>query len=286
MNLRLDRLATLYIASPLMRLASDRKSSIPILMYHGIADEDESRMHPYYRTTTSPAAFLAQMRCLHESGYQTVSPTQAIARLDAGENVAKTVAITFDDGYRDFYINAAPVLNQFGFTATVFLPTAYIGEATLQFKGRDCLTWSEVRELQRHGISFGSHTVTHPQLRDLDHDSIEREIVNSKEAIEEKTGCGMGSFAYPYAFPQTDAEFKKRLRDSLHRAGYHSGVCTIVGRAGPGSDPFFIERLPINSLDDTALFQAKLAGAYDWISRSQYVVKRARALGANICCQR
>lgn len=286
MKLRLDRLATLYIASPLMRLASVGKLSIPILMYHAITDEDESRMHPYYRTTTSPAVFLAHMQYLHQSGYQTCSPTQAIARLKTDGPVAKTVAITFDDGYRDFYLNAFPVMNQFGFTATVFLPTAYIGEATLQFKERDCLTWSEVRELQRYGISFGSHTVTHPQLRYLDKDAIEREIVNSKEAIEERTGGVVDSFAYPYAFPQTDAEFKKRLRDSLHRAGYHSGVCTIVGRVGPGSDPLFIERLPINSLDDTALFQAKLAGAYDWISRSQYVVKRARALGANICCQR
>src|ERR1035437_7820808 len=148
--------------------------------------------------------------------------------------------------------------------------------------GRDCLTWSEVRELQRYGISFGSHTVTHPQLRDLGKDDIEKELVNSKKAIEEKTGREVDSFAYPYAFPQTDAEFKKRLRESLHRAGYRSGVCTIVGRAGHGSDPLFMERLPMNGFDDLALFQAKLAGAYDWISKSQSVVKTAKARAARI----
>jgi hypothetical protein len=67
------------------------------------------------------------------------------------------------------------------------------------------------------------------------------------------------------------------LRDSLRQAGYQNGVCTVVGRARRSSDPFFMERLPVNSCDDTALFQAKLAGAYDWISKSQYVVKMVKA---------
>jgi peptidoglycan/xylan/chitin deacetylase (PgdA/CDA1 family) len=287
MDLRLDRLATLYLVSPLMRLAAEEQSSIPILMYHSIAEEDESRMHAYYRTTTSPTAFVAQMEYLHQNGYQVCSPAQAsgLLKADPGRTV-KSVAITFDDGYCDFYREAFPVLTQFGFTATMFLPTAYIGDNTLQFKGRDCLTWSEVRELQKYGISFGSHTVTHPQLRGLGKDAIQKEMVNSKRAIEEKTGCAVDSFAYPYAFPQTETELKKVLRESLLRAGYHNGVCTIVGRTGSGSDPFFMERLPVNSFDDTALFQAKLAGAYDWISKSQYVVKMARTLAARICWQR
>jgi hypothetical protein len=67
------------------------------------------------------------------------------------------------------------------------------------------------------------------------------------------------------------------LRDSLLRAGYQNGVCTIVGRATLKSDPLFLERLPVNSCDDRALFNAKLAGAYDWISKSQYVAKTAKA---------
>ena len=284
MSIRLDRIATLYLASPLRRFASKERVAIPILMYHSIAEKDESKVRPYYRTTTSPPAFAAQMEYLHQNGYQTCSPTQAISLLKANtRSAAKAVAITFDDGYRDFYQNAFPVLNQFGFTATVFLPTAYIGETALQFKERDCLTWSEVRELQGYGIAFGSHTVTHPQLRDLDNDSIEREIVNSKKESEQRTGGVVDSFAYPYAFPQADAEFKKRLRDSLHRAGYHSGVCTIIGRAGRDSDPLFIERLPINSLDDTALFQAKLAGAFDWLATPQSGAKIAKRWAARLC---
>lgn len=287
MNVRLDRLATLYLVSPLKRFASEKRLSIPILMYHSIAEKDDVKMHPYYQTTTSPAAFGAQMEYLHNSGYQTCSPTEAIdlVQSDIG-NAVKRVVITFDDGFSNFYLHAFPVLNRFGFSATVFLPTAYVGNCTLQFKGQDCLTWSEVRELQKYGILFGSHTVTHPQLHGLDENMVDEEIVNSKRMIEEKTGVAVDSFAYPYAFPQTETEFKKVLRESLGRAQYRNGVCTIVGRAGRGSDPFFMERLPVNSFDDKALLQAKLAGAYDWISKSQYAIKMAKTGAAKICRQR
>jgi peptidoglycan/xylan/chitin deacetylase (PgdA/CDA1 family) len=278
MDLRLDRLATLYLVSPLMRHASGREPSIPILMYHSISGEDESGLHAYFRTCTTPHVFAAQMAYLHSHGYSTCSLAQALDCLRSGTRTATNpVVITFDDGYSDFYRQAFPVLNRYGFSATVFLPTAYIGNRPLQFKGRDCLTWAEVRELSNCGILFGSHTVTHPWLRELSVPAINEEIVNSKKMIEERLGFSVESFAYPFAFPQTDPEFKKLMRDSLSLAGYQNGVCTIVGRANRRSEPLFMERLPVNSCDDVALFKGKLAGAYDWISKSQYFVKILRA---------
>lgn len=276
MNLRLDRLATLYLVSPFLRLAPGSEPSVPILMYHSITDDGESNAHAYYRTKTSPAVFAAQMKYLHENGYTTCSPAQAIHQLQT-QDAAKLVVITFDDGYRDFYHHAFPLLNRYGFSATVYLPTAYIGERPASFKGTDCLTWAEVRELSQRGILFGSHTVTHPQLRDLRRAAINEELANSKKTIEEKLGCAVDSFAYPYAFPQADTDFTKMLRDSLRQVGYQNGVCTIVGRANRRSDSLFMERLPVNSCDDAALFAAKLAGAYDWVARSQYVSKMVKA---------
>jgi peptidoglycan/xylan/chitin deacetylase (PgdA/CDA1 family) len=286
MDLRLDRLATLYLVLPFLRLAPRSGQSVPILMYHSVTDEDESNSHAYYRTRTCPAMFAAQLKYLHESGYKTCSLAQAIHQLHTQtESAAKVVVITFDDGYHDFYSRAFPLLSQHGFSATVFLPTGYIGDNPLQFKGTDCLTWAEVRELNRHGILFGSHTVTHPQLRDLSIPAIQEEIVNSKKTIEEKLGSAVDSFAYPYAFPQTDTDFRKMLHDSLCLAGYKNGVCTIVGRANRESEPLFLERLPVNSCDDKALFRAKLAGAYDWIAKPQRLAKMAKSRAARLCWQ-
>jgi peptidoglycan/xylan/chitin deacetylase (PgdA/CDA1 family) len=246
-------------------------------MYHSIAHEDEVGVHPYYRTVTSPAVFAAQMESLHQAGFSVVTGlTEAIRRCREPEFGKNIVVITFDDGFRNFYTNAFPVLNHYGFTATMFLPTAYIGENALNFKGKECLTWNEARELHRHGISLGSHTVTHPQLYDCDAASIKQEIVGSKQTIEQKLGCAVQSFSYPYAFPETDNGFKTKLREELHQAGYENGVCTTVGRPGPASDPFFLKRLPVNSDDDPQLFLAKLAGSYDWISKPQYIVKMAK----------
>ena len=276
MNLRLDRFASLYMVAPFLRLVSGRKPSVPILMYHSITNADESNAHAYYRTMTSQAVFASQMKYLHENGFKTCSPAQAIQQLQT-QTAAKLVVITFDDGYRDFYRYAFPILNQYSYSATVYLPTAYIGEAPLRFKKTDCLTWAEVRELSQHGILFGSHTVTHPQLRELSHVAVNEELANSKNAIEEKLGCAVDSFAYPYAFPQADSDFTSMLRDSLSRAGYQNGVCTIVGRANRKSEPLFMERLPVNSYDDSALFSAKLAGAYDWVATPQYVSKMVHA---------
>jgi peptidoglycan/xylan/chitin deacetylase (PgdA/CDA1 family) len=130
---------------------SESEKRIPILMYHSISDEAENGMHPYYRTATSPLRFAAQMEQLHASGYGTVSLAEAVSAVEENRTcVRKVVAVTFDDGYRDFYRHAFPVLKRHEFSATVYLPTAYIADARVAFKGKECLNWAEVRELQQH----------------------------------------------------------------------------------------------------------------------------------------
>jgi peptidoglycan/xylan/chitin deacetylase (PgdA/CDA1 family) len=278
MNFRLDRVATLYVASPYRRLMQRSGAGIPILMYHSITGDEQCNVHPYYRTTTSPQMFAEQLKHLHTQGYTTCTVPQAVRQLEENaDTVVKSVVLTFDDGFRNFYRNAFPLLHQYGFSAIVFLPTAYIGDAPIPFKGEDCLTWSEVRELKQQGIEFGSHTVNHPRLRDLGSAVIKDEIVNSKDTIEQKMGCAIESFSYPYAFPQTDKEFRRELRDLLQAAGYKNGVSTMLGRANRRSEPLFLERLPVNSSDDTTLFQAKLEGAYDWMATPQYISKALKS---------
>lgn len=276
--LRGDALATLYFFHPLRKLSPSRRVRVPILMYHSISDSDESPTHPYYRTTTSPAVFARHMQFLHENNYLAVNPSDAVACIEASDlGAAQRVVITFDDGFQDFYTQAFPILSEYGFSATVYLPTAHIGAAPLTFKGKSCMTWSQARELRTAGIEFGSHTVTHPQLKSLDPEDVEYEVRASKDAIEQELGCSVTSFAYPYAFPETDRAFRDRLRENIERAGFENGVSTIVGTADQTGDKFFMKRLPVNSCDDVSLFGAKLAGAYDWLHSVQYASKLLKA---------
>ena len=189
----------------------------------------------------------------------------------------KPVVITFDDGFRDFHDLAFPILNKYGQTAVMHLPTAFIASNRRSFKGRECMTWNEVRELRQQGVRFGSHTVSHPKLYELSWKEIEAELAHSKENIERELGEEITGFGYPFAFPQQDRRFADRFTQLLRQLGYRNCATTMVGRARPGDDLFCVRRLPVNGCDDPALFEAKLAGAYDWFARPQALAKRAKA---------
>jgi len=311
--MRLDRFITLNLVHPLRQAFTALKRSdggspldrfLPILMYHSISDDPESGVRPYYRVCTSPQRFREQMQWLKDNGYRGVtlgaglawlnSPHASTPAPDADSHSARKaggegqdeaehdpespitphVVITFDDGFRDFYTEAFPVLREHGFSATMYLPTGFIGDQLRCFKSRECLAWSEIRELHRAGIEFGSHTVHHPELVDLPWPEIQSEISDSKSQIETHIGNRVRGFAYPYAFPQTRRDFVGQFKDLLMAGGYETCVTTQIGRHRPGADPLQIKRLPVNSDDDGKLFQAKLEGGYDWLALPQRMVKK------------
>lgn len=279
LSLRFDRLATLYFFYPLRKKKNpSRGVHIPILMYHSISNNNLNTIHPYYQTNTSPAAFSDQIKYLYENNY-TVIPLDDIERYLTStgsilqENDKKYVVITFDDGFRDFYKEAFPVLQKYSFTATVFLPTSFIGEKRSKFKEIECLNWGEVRELYSRNIFFGSHTVNHPELRHLKKVEIEDELQKSKEIIEDKLGSRIKSFSYPFAFPEEDKDFVIYLKSVLLKCGYKNGVSTIIGTTHTQDDILFLTRVPVNSSDDMFLFKAKLNGGYDWLHNLQYLFK-------------
>ncbi len=322
--MRLDRFVTLNLVQPFHRVcrALNPRSStldrrLPILMYHSISDDPESGVSPYYRTCTHPARFREQLALLHSAGYHGVTLTTGLAWLNAkqaavsvpplsGERAGegsvekgqlstldprpssldlKPVVLTFDDGFRDFYTEAFPLLREFGCSATMYLPTGFIGDDRRPFSprassqtttSRDCLTWNEVREMHVADIEFGDHTVNHPKLVELSWSAIESEVANSKSQIEQQLGAPVPAFAYPYAFPQADKNFTATFRQLLQRVGYASCVTTEVGRARFGDDQFQLARLPVNSNDDAALLEAKLNGAYDWLAFPQALMKQIK----------
>jgi peptidoglycan/xylan/chitin deacetylase (PgdA/CDA1 family) len=250
-----------------------RHCKIPILMYHSISEDSESRRHPYYHTTTSLRAFELQMECLSRWEYEIIGLDRLLEGVDPP--CKKAAVLTFDDGLADFYTGAFPILAKFGNTATVFLISDYV-EKSLSFKGRACLDWSRVRELSDRGITFGSHTASHPVLKAIGTRELAMEIRESKRIIEERTGRSVSYFSYPYAYPEENTRFRAILKAELESAGYRGCVTSAVGRVGEGDDRFSLKRIPVSSYDDEALFRAKLEGAYDWIHSIQVWTKRMK----------
>jgi peptidoglycan/xylan/chitin deacetylase (PgdA/CDA1 family) len=273
---RIDRLASVYLSHPLARvMRSVSGPRVPILMYHSVSDSLFGKSHPYYQINCSPPVFARQMRWLRQNGYRTMNLTQMWTAMETGQDVSKTVVITFDDGYRDFYTEAFDAMRQCGFSATIFLATDRIQNTPVRIDGVDYLTWSEVAELHKAGIQFGSHTVSHPDLRSLSPEQIEYELGCSKETIEQKLGVPVESFSYPFAFPEEDKTFTQFLVGILENLGFENGVSTIIGRAGKHDNHYYLPRLPVNSWDDAALLRAKLEGGYDWLHWPQWLYKYA-----------
>lgn len=282
--LRLDRAATKYMVGPVRQyLTRAQGPRIPVLMYHRVSSASESGLHPYFRVNTSPAVLDAHLRFLKENDYSAVTLDQAGCLLTSPQwNDREYVVITFDDGYRDFYTDALPLLQKYGFTATVFLPTGYIDDQRKTFRQVGCLTWSEVRESHGCGIVFGGHTVTHPQLANLTRHEVREELIRSKAQIEDHLGVPVRSFSYPFQFPETDTKFISFLQQTLEHAGYSNGVSTIVGTATREDNRFFLKRLPVNNDDDISLFKSKLQGDYDWVHTPQYLFKRIKGFRSTL----
>ena len=244
-------------------------------MYHSISDDPEPAFSPYYKVCTSPRRFAEHMQWLEDAGWRGVSLSDGLDILAGKKHIdGKPVAITFDDGFRDFHTEAFPILQRHGFSATMYLPTAFIGNERKTFKTRECLTWAEMRLMHQAGIEFGSHTVNHPKLVDLRWPEIETELRESKATIEQQLGHPINSFAYPYAFPQENQPFTENLTAVLRRLGYQNCATTVVRRERAAPHPFLIKRLPVNACDDRALLAAKLDGAYDWLALPQEAVRR------------
>lgn len=275
---RLDRLLTLGLIRPLMRMKLNKRSlGIPILMYHSVSEDLQTVAHPYFQTTTTPNTFRRHMAFLQENGYTVLPLKDAVGRLQHSQHFnGKLAVLTFDDGFKDFYTEAFPVLHDYGYPSTVFLATAFVDDQRLRFRGRSCLSWEEIRQLHCHGVAFGAHTVNHPELVALGPDELRAELELSRRMIESELGEDVESFAYPFAFPEDDTQFITLLREQLQAAGYHYGVTTKIGISDGDEDPLFLKRIPVGEHDDLGLLKAKLDGAYNWLHPLQRLFKNLK----------
>ena len=218
-----------------------------ILTYHSISNGNSP-------LKVSPALFAEQMQWLRVNA-QVASLDAVVTPLSAHKPLPpRTVVLTFDDGYRDFYVSAAPVLHCLGLPAIVFLPTNFCGRTNgwsgqPAWVGEEALMdWPQIAELSRQDICFGGHSVTHPDLTKLPSAEAEREIVLSKAQIEEQTGRQVHFFAYPYG------RWNAGVRDLVRR--HYRGACsTGAGAVQPDADPLALPRVDVHYLRQPALFR-------------------------------
>jgi peptidoglycan/xylan/chitin deacetylase (PgdA/CDA1 family) len=276
-DFRLERWASVHLFHPLARIGFGGVSKgIPVLMYHSISEESETGVRPYYRTATHPKVFNSHMQYLHTHGYAVLNLHEAVTSLESDSNIyGKCVVITFDDGLRDFYTNAFPILKKYRFTATVFVPTGLI-DTGRPFNNRPLMTWDEIRELKGHGVKFDSHTVSHLPLEDMPLEKLRYELEISKARLEEQVGESINTFCYPYAFPEENTAFIHALKEIIVQSGYRYATGTRIGTLKKGDDPYCIKRIPMNSCDDLTFMQAKLSGGYDWLHFPQITFKKLR----------
>ncbi len=140
------------------------------------------------------------LRGLDAEGAEVVDLPSLLALSDS----RPAVALTFDDGYANFLTEAAPALAESGAPATVFVVAGRCGQRgdwdrqPPSFRDRALLSWSQIDELNRAGVRFGAHGMTHRSLRGLSPEETREEILNSKRTIEDRTGVEVDCFAYPY----------------------------------------------------------------------------------------
>jgi peptidoglycan/xylan/chitin deacetylase (PgdA/CDA1 family) len=250
-----------------------RRTATPILMYHGIREGVGNR-HPYFETNTTPKRFREHMQFIRSRGYTVMGSPDSLRAGWALGSVKKHVVVTFDDGYRDFYTNALPILVELGIPATLYVVSGFTDDQNRTVNRREFMSWSEIREAHRLGMTIGSHTVNHPKLHGMDPRQVSEELKQSKQSIEDALGAPVTAFSYPFAFPEQDVNFVNMVRACLREHGYQSGVSTVLGTATPDDDAYFLPRLPANSYDDLTFLQAKLEGGYDWLRAVQRGYKR------------
>ena len=212
-------------------LSSDGFQTIPILTYHRFGANCDSPMCMPTNT------FRLQMNYLKDNGYHVISADELLAFLEYRQGLPKkSVLITMDDGYRSVYNIAFPILKEYGFTATLFVYTSFVGVSKM------AITWDQLKEMKSYGCAIGSHTISHSDLsmpKEGETEAqfiarIKEELYGSKKIIDKKLGQNTYFLAYPFGY------YDQRSMQMAKAAGYKMAMS--VKRGG---NPFFANPLTL-----------------------------------------
>lgn len=214
----------------------DKPVKLPILMYHAIHVMDPSEA-ANSGLIVDPETFESHLKALKEAGYYTLSPAEAYKALT--ENVLpenkKVVWLTFDDGLKDFYTQAYPILQKYQMKATNNVITGFV-----QAGREDILTLDEIKEMKKNGMSFEDHTVNHPDLSVSSADTQNSELQDSKEYLDHNLSQTTTTVAYPSGrYSETTLQLAEKL-------GYKMGLTTNNGLASLSDGLLSLNRVRVN----------------------------------------
>ncbi len=235
------------IAKPLFRF-----KEVVVLMYHSVDNNN-------WYASINPEIFDKQMKYLFDNRYNVVSLNEIIDYIKGQKDLPdRTVAITFDDGYLDNYQEAFPILKKYQLPATIFL-------ATKEDRKTGCsseyplIAWPQAKEMMSSGlISIESHSDTHPNLKEISSEQLEREIKTVKQKIKDNLNYQSSIFAYP------GGKFNQKVIDCLKTNDFKAGFTTDEGLIKKGDDPFRLKRISVHRSVSFYAFKVRLTKAIDW----------------------
>lgn len=222
-------------------------NALSMLLFHSL----DNQASPI---SFSPQLFREVLKELYNCGYRTLSLAEVSKSLYQQTSFSPTdFVITFDDGYQSVYKEAFPVLQEFGFSATVFITVGEKRPTNLStqlpiMEARPMLSWQQIQEMHRWGITIGSHTLTHRDLTNLSLAQKEVEIVQSQKIIEDLLSSPVNYFAYPYGYYD-------QLSYKLVQQHYQGACSAQLGQVTLSSDLYTLERV------ETAYFRTKRLGS-------------------------
>jgi peptidoglycan/xylan/chitin deacetylase (PgdA/CDA1 family) len=240
-----------------------KSKGTPVFVYHSV-DGSGSLI------SISEAMFQRQMQYLHKKGYQTISLDNLVRTQTRKSPLPKRpIVLTFDDGYKNNRKIVMPILERFGFTATIFITTGYVSKIMTWTKTPDIpdlpmASWDDIRVMSEGGMHIQAHSINHPNLCLLPIEEAVYEMKKSKEEIEEHLGKEVNFFAYPYG------EYNEEIKNAAKECGYKGAVTTIFGKENRVKDTYEIKRIDptgisgVSDFTKMQFFKACLAGTADW----------------------
>ncbi len=232
--------------------------SFRILLYHSISDERR------YRFAVSPSEFAWQMEWLYQQKV-SIKSLEDVLNIDdyTKRGHQPQVVISFDDGYEDNFTNAMPILQKYGYHATFFIVTDFVGATNLWATNKTAprlklMNWEQITALSEKGHVIGGHTHRHENLKAADPIKLEEELTESQLLLIEKLGKDFLPFAYPYG------KYNKSAIALVKRSGYNCAL-TAGGFWGncKRTSHWLLKREDINGRTNRRDFMARVRGAVD-----------------------